>query len=368
MALLCLVFYIGNNLPDISIADKKETEEKTNVNDSNSKPNKTKDKEDVETVINYPEEDETSSLTFIALGEIMMGGNVHKSLSGSYTGAFKEISEYTKNVDYVVANFTTNITNLEKVENPRTKYIVTKKIINTFNALHIDAINIANDHVMDFGQAMFSTTKSILEDEELDIIGLKDEIVYAESNGIRVAFIGVCNEVIGMQYYYNKAGIFMYDMDKIKGEIKEAKQKADTVVIIGHLGLENQYKITSVMNWYYKALIRAGADIVLGGHALGIYPIEIYEGKPIIYSLGYFIHDTNYEVGKESGIFKFTVDVKGKLKQIEITPTYIKDKETVVPYYSFSKTKAKALLEKLGKNIDDKNKQIKDNKLLITFN
>lgn len=374
--MLCAVFYIVKNLSNDFHNTKANYEQKDNINNEEIEEvkkiekqiQKKEDIEEINEIINYPNEDTSIELSFVVLGEIMMGGNVHKSLSGSYTNAFKEIAEYTKNVDYVVANLTTNITNLEKYENPKTKYIVTKKIVNSFNALGINAVNIANDHAIDFGQAMFNTTKSILQNEELDIIGLEKEIVYAESNGIRVAFIGICNEVIGMQYYYEKAGIFMYNMDKIKAKIKEAKERADTVVVMGHLGLENQHKITSIMNWYYKALINAGADIVLGAHALGMYPIEIYKGKPIIYSLGYFIHDTNYEIGKEAGIFKFTIDVSGTIKQIEIIPTYIKDKKTVVPYYNYNKTKAEALLKKLAKDIEDDNKEIKNEKLFITIN
>lgn len=313
------------------------------------------------------EQEENNEMTFTALGEIMMGGKVKKSDSGSYTGAFSEIAEYTKNTDYVVANFTTNITNLDKIEYPKTKYIVTKKVLNALNALNVNGLNISNDHALDFGTNAFSTTKKILLNEEIDILGLDDEIIYAEADGIRVAFIGVCNEVIGMQYYYSKSGVYMYNLEKNKARIEEAKTKADAVVVMGHLGLENSHRVTSIMKWYYKKLIDYGADIVLGAHALGIYPIEIYKDKPIIYSLGYFIHDTNYELGKESAIFNFTLDVEGNLKKINIIPTYIENKEKTVLYYDYNKVKAEALLNKIGKNIPRDEKKIEKNQLTITF-
>ena len=306
-------------------------------------------------------------ITFTALGEIMMGGDVKTSDSGSYTLAFSDVSEFTRNSDYVVSNFTTNITSLEKIENPKTKYIVTDKILNVFNALNINAVNIANDHALDFGNNVFNRTKETLLNAELDVIGLQDEIVYAEKNGVKIAFIGICNEVIGMQYNYTKSGIFMYDIELIKAKIKEANDKADMVVVMNHLGLENTYKVTNIMSWYYKLLIDSGADMVLGSHALGMYPIEMYKGKPIIYSLGYLIHDTDVERGKESGIFNFTLDKTGTLKEISIIPTYIKNKEKVVPYYSYDKEKAEVLLNKMGENISKENKQIIDNKLVITI-
>jgi len=302
-------------------------------------------------------------MSFTVLGEIMMGGNDF----ASYTLPYKEISEYTKKADYTVAHLTTNITSLQKIENPKTKYIVKKDILNTFSALGVDAVNIANDHALDFGYKIFKNTKSILEKEELDIIGLKSNIVYAEENGIRVAFIGTCNEVIGMQSYYEKAGINMYNLKKIEEDIKIARTKADTVIVMVHLGLENEHKKTSIMQWYYKLLIDYGADAVLGSHALGIHPIEIYKGKPIIYSLGYFMHDTDFEIGKESGIFTFTVDIKGNITKINIIPTYIKDKKETVLYYEYNKTAAIKLLNKIGLNIKTKDKTMKEGQLIISL-
>ena len=364
-----------NNKVDVEIykeinkAEKEEQEEKVDI-DEETKVEEiiiADDEIEKEEVVEENTNIAKDYITFTALGEIMMGGDVKTSDSGSYTLAFSEVSEFTRNSDYVVSNFTTNITSLEEIENPKTKYIVTDKILNVFNALNINAVNIANDHALDFGNNVFNRTKETLLNAELDVIGLQDEIVYAEKNGIRLAFIGVCNEVIGMQYYYTKSGIFMYDIEVIKAKIKEANEKADMVIVMNHLGLENTYKVTNIMSWYYKLLIDSGADMVLGSHALGMYPVEIYKGKPIIYSLGYLMHDTDSELGKESGIFSFTINKEGVLEKIEIIPTYIKDKEKVVPYYSYDREKAESLLNRMGEKILEEYKFIKDGKLIINI-
>lgn len=356
------IYTIANNNKNIvNIYDENTAKENLNiyidVNENINKPNKDNVLE--ENIKNNKKKE----MNFTALGEIMMGGRDFSS----YSLPYKEISEYTKKADYTVANFTTNITSLKKIENPKTKYIVKKDILNTFKTLGIDAVNIANDHALDFGRILFNTTKTILKKDELDIIGLKNNIVYAESNGIRVAFIGTCNEVIGMQSYYEDAGIFMYNYKEIEEQIKQAKTKADTVIVMVHLGLENEYKKTSIMTWYYKKLIDFGADAVLGSHALGVYPVETYKSKPIIYSLGYLMHDTDQEIGKQSAIFNFTVDIKGKITKLKITPTYIKDKKESVLYYEYNKNDAITFLNKIGSNIKSKNKKIENGKLEITF-
>lgn len=303
----------------------------------------------------------SKTFTFIALGEIMMGG-----MNTSYSLKFKDVAEIARDADYTFASLTTNVVDLEKIEEPKSKYVVTRNIINAFTALGIDGVNVASDHMLDFGTNVFKNTKSILADAKLDVIGLQDDIIYAENNGIKVAFIGVTNEVIGSYSEYIEAGIWVYDsyMIKIKEAIKKAHQTADAVVVITHLGSENRHEETSIMSWFYHELVNAGANLVLGNHALGVYPIEIYEGTPIIYSLGYFMHDTNYEIGKKSGIFKFTLNIDGKIESLEFTPTYITE-DGVQLYAEYDYEAATEFMKYIGKNkLLNKDNELYNTKIL----
>jgi len=289
----------------------------------------------------------------------------------SYVLPFMSISELSKDANYTFASIATNIIDLDVIENATSKYIVTDNITKAFTALGIDGINIATDHIMDFSDKVFNETKTILNDAKLDILGLQDDIIYAENDGIKVAFIAVCNEAIGSYSKYVNAGVSMYDdhMIKIKANISKAKENADTVILITHSGSENSHEVTSVMSWFYKELIKAGADMVLGNHALGVYPIEIYKGKPIIYSLGYLMDDTDYEVGKKSGLFKFTIDADGNINSLEITPTYINGDDVLI-YSEYDLDGAIDFMKYISKNSDQAGfkANITDNyKLFITF-
>ncbi len=304
-------------------------------------------------------ENDKNAFTFVALGEIMMG-----ETKNSYSLAFKDVVETTRDADYTLTSLTTNIIELEKIEEPTiSKYIVTKDILKAFNALGVDGVNIASDHMLDFGPKIFTGTKNMLYDAKLDVIGIQDDIIYAESNGIKVAFIGITNEVIGSYSDFVDAGIWVYDnyMVKIRAAIKKARETADTVVVITHLGSENRHTKTDIMLWFYRKLADLGADLVLGNHALGVYPLEVYNGTPIVYSLGYFMHDTDYEIGKEAGIFKFTIDVDGKIESLEFTPTYITE-DGVKLYYDYDYNDA----IKLMKYVSNEDNLPSDNKLYST--
>ena len=300
----------------------------------------------------------------VALGEIMMGGEINKNVDYNYLLAFKEISDITSKGDYTVAHLATNVTKLDKIENPKSKYIVTNKIDNAFGALGIDGLCLATEHMLDFGKDIFLDTKALLEDD-YDLIGLKNNIIYVENDGIELAIIGVCNEVIGSEGAYTNAGIMVYNMAKLKEMIKEAKQNAQAVILMTHLGYENTHQITSIMDWFYKELIKAGADLVIGSHSIGVYPIEIYNGKPIIYSLGYLMHDTNYEVGKKSGIFNFKFNEIGKLVEIKVTPTYINAKKQTLLYSEYDKNGANEFLKYIAGDLN--NCSINDNVLTVNL-
>jgi poly-gamma-glutamate synthesis protein (capsule biosynthesis protein) len=217
---------------------------------------------------------------------------------------------------------------------------------------------------------MFNTTIETLKNNDINVIGLENDIVYAEKDGIRVAIIGINNVVIGSARDYIDAGMYIYDLGKLKNSILEARTKADTVIVMTHYGKENVHEITDVMRWFAREIVKAGADIVLGGHSLGIYPVEEYEGKLIIYSLGYLMHDTTKEIGKKSAIFDIDVSVDGKIQEVRILPTYIKNKNTVKLYKEINQKECDAFLKQLkdGSQLTNYTSNIVNDKLAITLN
>ena len=345
-----------NNIASNIQNETVETDANVDVNASENIP---KPEQEQESEVTTPK---TFNVAF--LGELMMGGDIGDTLEYNYMSAFRTISEYTTSADYTVVNLATNVIDLKKIENPKSKYIVTNGIENAFSALGIDGINLASDHMLDFGKGIFKDTVKLLE-EDYDLIGMKDKIVYIEHEGIKMAIIGVCNEIIGTQSKYTNAGLMMYNMKNIKAMIKEAKKNVNTVVMLTHLGLENTHEVTNIMSWFYRELVDAGADLVLGSHALGLYPIEIYKGKPIIYSMSNLMSDTDYLKGKESGIFTVTLNKDGKMTALEINPLYINDNKQTVLYSAYDIGQCNNLLQYMTSKLDSKLYNITNNKLVL---
>ena len=85
------------------------------------------------------------------------------------------------------------------------------------------------------------------------------------------------------------------DMDRILSAVREARRQADYVLVSVHShefeGLDTVEPAQFLKTFAY-ACIEAGADAILGHGPHELRGIEIYQGKPIFYSLGNFIFQT----------------------------------------------------------------------------
>ena len=85
------------------------------------------------------------------------------------------------------------------------------------------------------------------------------------------------------------------DMARIEGEIREAGKQADVVLVSIHAH-ETDAGDTKVPAMFLETFARrcvdAGADVIIGHGPHELRGIEIYKGKPIFYSLGNFLFET----------------------------------------------------------------------------
>jgi poly-gamma-glutamate synthesis protein (capsule biosynthesis protein) len=95
------------------------------------------------------------------------------------------------------------------------------------------------------------------------------------------------------------------DVERILNSIREARQKADLVIVYQHNHVFSNRSFTSVFtyglperlapnDWLKKWVhteIDAGADIVVMHGAPLLHGVEFYRGKPIFYDLGNFIYN-----------------------------------------------------------------------------
>ena len=115
--------------------------------------------------------------------------------------------------------------------------------------------------------------------------------------------------------------------------IKEAKDKADYVIVIVHGGIEHFQYPTPRMVDTYHFFVDAGADAVINHHQHCFSGGEVWHGKPIFYGLGNFCFDwreKNSNLWNEGFMVKLVFD--GNRVDYELVP-YIQnaDQPGVLP-------------------------------------
>ena len=354
------------------IVEENSYEDVDNNNDDNDNNVQAESKENSqsETLIEE-KKDKNEGVSLMVLGEIMMGGEVTQNLDYNYLMAFKHVYNLTKKSDFTYTNLSTNITNLESIEDAKSKYLVNKNILSALNALGVDAVSIASDHIVDFSESVISNTEKLLENSSIFVAGKKDMPVYFEKDGKRIAIVSTNSVILGTKNVYDKNGISVYDDANLKKNIEEAKKMSDFVIVDVHWGKgESYFGVTDLMWQISRYAIDVGADLVMGTHNIGIKPIEIYNGKPIIYTTGYFMSDLEYEEVKMGYMFDLKFNDEVKLKEIEMTPIYINDLKETMFFTEYNQADADENMANLNylMNENGVNSEIKDNKIFVEFN
>ena len=259
-------------------------------------------------------------IDFTVLGEIMMGGKVTANLNYEYVRAFRDITKYTRDADFTYGTLPTNITSLEKFQNLNNKYLVTKDIKNAFVSLGIDALSIATPHIADYDKTFFGTTIDNLKLSKIYMAGINNSTLFVDVAGKKLAIISALSSYTGNKITYNEFGVNLYSEENMKRDIAEAKDKADFVIVDVSWGREDKFGTTATMTDIAYKAIDAGANLVMGTNALGIYPMYEYKGVPIIYSTGRLITDSDYTLAERSYIWKFTINKENKVSKIDMIP------------------------------------------------
>lgn len=173
--------------------------------------------------------------------------------------------------------------------------------VNVLNALGVDVVQLANNHVYDYGADAMNDTFDILSAAGLPYVGAGKTLeeamkpFYATVDGKKIAIVAASRaEKYKMtpQATDTTPGILRcYDTELFVNTIKEAKANADYVIAVVHWGTEHTTVLEDVQRSTAREYIDAGADVIIGGHSHCLQGMEYYNGKPILYSLGNFWFD-----------------------------------------------------------------------------
>ena len=233
----------------------------------------------------------------------------------------------------------------------------------------IDAVSLANNHVLDFGYDGLRDTLDALDSVGVGRAGAgrspeeAERPVVLSPRGIRVAMLAFTDNEDEWEVGGNKPGTFYVPVD-LKDErakrllelVRATKEKTELLLVSCHWGPNWGYDPPPEHPPFARALIDAGADMIFGHSGHVFRGVEVYRRKPIIYCAGDFIDDyavDPVERNDESCIFVAEADRDG-IGRVELHPSVISHFQArlgEVPGRRATGEKIKALCSALGTTI-----------------
>jgi poly-gamma-glutamate synthesis protein (capsule biosynthesis protein) len=164
-------------------------------------------------------------------------------------------------------------------------------------------LNVANNHSWEYGAQSFAKTVRSLKNAGIKVVGVPDDFDpagFLRINGRLVAVLGCSARP--RQGFTAPPGYNEFEYGWFLKRIRDARRRADLVCVSIHWGDEFLTIPGPREREAGRAMIDAGADVVIGHHPHVLREVETYRNGIIAYSLGNFIGDMTWNpLTRETG-------------------------------------------------------------------
>lgn len=254
-----------------------------------------------EEVIN--KEEKTIKKDYIELtivGDLLFESPFYNAVNNGYdkNNYFSLVNDYFTSDDISIGNMEVVIGNDNlKVSGDGYNFCAPSYIGDLVNTLDFEVLGTANNHTFDRGlDGITSTLDYFKNNTDITTVGT----YYSSEDRMQERIIEIDNIKFGfLAYTYGtnqpngaseQIGL-LTDLDKVKEEIRNLKEKSDYVIVIAHWGKEFTFTPNDSQLELAKFFNEQKVDIVIGSHSHSIEPIDIIgdDYKTLVfYSLGNF--------------------------------------------------------------------------------
>ena len=238
-------------------------------------------------------EPEVVTITVSLAGDVTMGNYVGQIYTNSFNEMYAAVDSdeyFLENVfglfgqdDMTLVNLEGVLTHSDAAASGRTYNIKgDPEYAHILTSGGVEAVSMANNHRLDFGEGGTLDTVAALEEEGIVYAYDKNIGIY-ETKGIHIGYVSV-NAL-------NKSKEIETMMQNGIQMLKE--EQVDLIFACCHWGIEKDNYPTDYQQAFGRKCIDWGADLVIGHHPHVLQGIEEYNGKYIIYSLGNFCFGAN---------------------------------------------------------------------------
>lgn len=207
---------------------------------------------------------------------------------------------WLKRADFTMVNLETAITTRGTKEPKQYNFRAPASAFAALKAAGVDAVTMANNHGVDYGQVGLADTLAAIKRSKFPVVGIGKNAeeayrpYYVSVKGTRLAVIGATqvlddNLITAWTATDDHPGLASAkNAPRLVRAVREARGHADAVIVYLHWGQELQPCPLPRQKQLANQLVRAGADVIVGGHAHVPLGGGYLHGRYVDYGMGNF--------------------------------------------------------------------------------
>ena len=257
-------------------------------------------------------------VTLAFAGDTHFEGGLRAKLLADPATVLAPVAPVLSSADVTIVNLETAITE-RGVKQPKAfNFRAPATALDALRAAGVDAASVANNHGIDYGPDGLADTLAARTAKGFPLIGVGADAAEAyapyttEVRGQRIA-VFAASDVIDAAFLATwpatdaRPGLATAkDLDRLTGAVRAWRHRADTVVVFLHWGTERVGCPPARQKDVARALVDAGADIVVGSHAHVLEGAGRMGGAFVAYGLGNFVFYNEKGESGRSGVLLVT--------------------------------------------------------------
>jgi poly-gamma-glutamate capsule biosynthesis protein CapA/YwtB (metallophosphatase superfamily) len=281
--------------------------------------------------------------TVTVTGDIMLARRVGDRLDqiGDQAAALRPMARRLAASDLTIGNLESTLSKAGAPRQGGDSFGARPQVRAGLRLAGFDVLSLANNHVGDYGPEALRQTLRRVEAGGFAGVGAGTDLaaavrpVVVERNGLRfgiVAFDAIGETpaatatragALRVRMQPRTGPLNVSDLQRVTDVVRALRDEVDVVLVLPHWGTQYTTRTVRDQRVVARRLVRAGADLVVGGHPHWVQGVESLHGGLVVYSLGNFVFDMDSTRETQEGAVLELTYWGTELKAAELVPVVI---------------------------------------------
>ncbi len=303
----------------------------------------------------------TGEISIILLGDYLPAASAAPVIRRKgYSYTFSGVRDALQETDIIFLNLETPLSGGGTAhENKQYVFHADPEAAEAMRSAGVRVVSLANNHIMDYGPDALDDTLKSLRSAGIAHVGAGRTLSEASMpaafriRNMNTAFLAFSN-TFPKDFWAKKGspGTFFGSDWAVKRAVKAAAGTGPLIVSF-HWGEELARQPKEYQIYLAHLAIDSGADLVVGHHPHVPQPIEIYRGKPILYSLGNFSFGSYSSNATEGLMVKAFIGLDEICTKLEVYPLLVDNEKVAFKPRLLSGPEGRAVFDSIAGDIPE---------------